>query len=108
MFQYRMLPDHSPSRDGLVSLNHLFEDTNKFRTISRHADLFLLTGCHQAPSPLHSLDYGINPYPETPSGYWNYIMPELEHLERKWIEVRDKAADAELAPAGSPKTKETR
>lgn len=42
--------------------------------------------------------------PDIPSGYWNYITPELEHLERKWIEERDKTADANSASAAGPKT----
>jgi DNA-binding Lrp family transcriptional regulator len=46
--------------------------------------------------------------PEIPSGYWNYIMPELEHLEKKWIEERDKAADAKTASAVGLKSTETR
>ena len=45
--------------------------------------------------------------PEIPSGYWNYIMPEVEHLEKKWIEERDKAAGARLSSPGGPKTTDT-
>jgi hypothetical protein len=40
--------------------------------------------------------------------YWNYIMPEMEHLEKKWIEERDKAADAKPASAVGLKNTETR
>jgi hypothetical protein len=42
--------------------------------------------------------------PEIPSGYWNYVMPELEHLEKKWIGQSNPAADVKPAPAAGPKT----
>lgn len=45
---------------------------------------------------------------EVPTGYWNYVMPELEHLEKKWIARSNPAADAEDASAAGPKNKETR
>lgn len=38
--------------------------------------------------------------PEVPAGYWSYIMPELEHLERKWHKKQLLVADAKIAPAG--------
>ena len=41
--------------------------------------------------------------PDIPSGYWNYIMPELEHLEKKWVVERNKAGDAKLASAAGAK-----
>lgn len=46
--------------------------------------------------------------PGIPSGYWNYVMPEMEHLEKKWIEERDKAAGAKVTPTSRPKSLETR
>jgi hypothetical protein len=46
--------------------------------------------------------------PEVPAGYWSYIMPELENLERKWHAKQILVADADIAPAGRPKSKETR
>jgi hypothetical protein len=46
--------------------------------------------------------------PELPAGYWSYIMPELEHLERKWHAKQILVADADIASAGRPKSKETR
>jgi hypothetical protein len=46
--------------------------------------------------------------PDVPSGYWNYIMPEMEHLEKKWIEKRDKAAGATSTSAAGSKNTETR
>jgi hypothetical protein len=46
--------------------------------------------------------------PGIPSGYWNYVMPEMEHLEKKWIEERDKAAGAKGASTNRPKSLETR
>lgn len=46
--------------------------------------------------------------PGLPAGYWSYIMPELEHLERKWQAKQSLVANAEDAPAGGPKIKETR
>lgn len=45
---------------------------------------------------------------EVPTGYWNYVMPELEHLEKKWIAQSTRAADAKPASAARPKTEETR
>jgi len=45
---------------------------------------------------------------ETPAGYWSYVMPELKHLETKWLSKVKDAADAKLALASAPKTKETR
>jgi biotin operon repressor len=44
---------------------------------------------------------------ETPSGYWDYVMPELERLEKKWL-ASNEAAHADLASAGGPKNQETR
>jgi len=35
-------------------------------------------------------------------------MPELEHLEKKWIAQSKQAADATSAPAAEPENKETR
>ncbi|GGH10575.1 hypothetical protein GCM10011586_28990 [Silvibacterium dinghuense] len=53
--------------------------------------------------------------PEIPSGYWTYIVPELDHLEKKWIEeekkwIEEKAkgAGANAATASRPKSRETR
>jgi hypothetical protein len=46
--------------------------------------------------------------PELPAGYWSYIMPELEHLERKWHAKQFLVADADVAPAAGPKKEETR
>ena len=46
--------------------------------------------------------------PEIPTGYWNYIMPELEHLEEKWIAQSKGSADATIAPPNEPKSEETR
>jgi hypothetical protein len=46
--------------------------------------------------------------PGLPAGYWSYIMPELEHLEKKWCAKQSQVADAEIAPAGGPKSEETR
>ena len=46
--------------------------------------------------------------PEIPTGYWEYVMPELLHLEKKWTEMKKKAADAESASADGPKDEETR
>ncbi len=42
--------------------------------------------------------------PGIPSGYWNYIMPEMEHLEKKWMEERDKVAGAKVIPTSPPKS----
>jgi hypothetical protein len=44
---------------------------------------------------------------ETPAGYWNYLKPELEHLEAKWIS-REKLAGANIASAAVLKSEETR
>jgi hypothetical protein len=41
--------------------------------------------------------------PGLPAGYWSYIMPELEHLERKWQVKQAMVANAEVAPATGPK-----
>lgn len=46
--------------------------------------------------------------PGLPAGYWSYIMPELEHLERKWQAKQFSVANAEVASAAGPKSKETR
>lgn len=46
--------------------------------------------------------------PDLPAGYWSYIMPELEHLEKKWLARRKPAADAEVASAAGPNCQETR
>lgn len=46
--------------------------------------------------------------PEVPVGYWSYVMPELEHLGKKWIAQSNPAADAKTALATAPKNKETR
>ncbi len=46
--------------------------------------------------------------PETQSGYWDYITPELEHLEKKWIEEQAKVAGANTASTSRPKSAETR
>lgn len=46
--------------------------------------------------------------PEIPSGYWNYITPELEHLEKKWTEEQAKVAGANAASASRLKSTETR
>lgn len=46
--------------------------------------------------------------PEIPSGYWNYITPELERLEKKWIEEQAKVAGADTASTSRPKSTETR
>lgn len=46
--------------------------------------------------------------PEVPGGYWSYVMPELEHLEKKWIAQSKQAADAKTAPAAGPENLETR
>jgi hypothetical protein len=46
--------------------------------------------------------------PEVPGGYWSYVMPELEHLEKTWIAQSIQAADAKLAQAAGPKNLETR
>ena len=43
---------------------------------------------------------------ETPAGYWDYLKPELEHLEAKWI-VREKAAGANIASAPARNSEET-
>ena len=42
--------------------------------------------------------------PEVPCGYWDYVMPELEHLEKKWIAQSNLAADAKPAPPAGPKS----
>jgi hypothetical protein len=44
---------------------------------------------------------------ETPAGYWDYLKPELEHIEAKWIE-REKLAGANIASAAAQKSEETR
>ncbi|QHN03481.1 hypothetical protein FTO74_08960 [Granulicella sp. WH15] len=46
--------------------------------------------------------------PEIPSGYWSYVMPELENLERKWLTKQKETADAKHAIAAEQKNKETR
>jgi hypothetical protein len=46
--------------------------------------------------------------PEIPSGYWDYVIPQLEHLEKKWLANQDSPADAKAASAGESKNKETR
>lgn len=50
--------------------------------------------------------------PEIPLGYWNYVMPELEHLERRWLAQMNPAAgpaaEANPAPAAGPTSQETR
>ena len=46
--------------------------------------------------------------PEMPAGYWAYIMPELVHLEEKWIAQSKGSADARFAPPNGPKNEETR
>lgn len=46
--------------------------------------------------------------PEIPSGYWDYVMPELLHLEKKWAEKQNAVADANSASATGPKNEETR
>jgi hypothetical protein len=46
--------------------------------------------------------------PEVPGGYWAYVMPELEHLEKKWIAQSKQAADAKSASAAEPEDQETR
>jgi hypothetical protein len=46
--------------------------------------------------------------PEIPSGYWEYVMPELLHLEKKWAEKQNEAAGAKAASADGPKNEETR
>lgn len=46
--------------------------------------------------------------PELPTGYWSYILPELQHLEKKWQGRQLLVAHAEVAPAGGSKSKETR
>jgi hypothetical protein len=46
--------------------------------------------------------------PDFPVGYWSYIMPELEHLEKEWQARKSRVAVAEIASAGGPKCKETR
>ena len=46
--------------------------------------------------------------PEIPSGYWDYVMPELLHLERKWAEKQNAIAGAISASASGPKKEETR
>lgn len=43
-----------------------------------------------------------------PSGYGSYIMPELEHLEKKWIEEQDNVAGANSASASLQNDTETR
>jgi biotin operon repressor len=45
--------------------------------------------------------------PKIPVGYWAYVMPELENLERKWFARHNLSANATFAPASSPKNKET-
>jgi hypothetical protein len=35
-------------------------------------------------------------------------MPELEHLEKKWLKTQDETADAKSASAEGNKSKETR
>ena len=42
------------------------------------------------------------------AGYWDYLVPELEHLEKKWCAKQFLVADAEVASAAGPKCKETR
>jgi hypothetical protein len=44
---------------------------------------------------------------ETPTGYWDYLKPELEHLEAKWIR-RERLASANIASAELQKSEETR
>jgi hypothetical protein len=46
--------------------------------------------------------------PEIPSGYWDYVTPELLHLEKKWAEKQNAVAGAKPASAPGPKTEETR
>jgi hypothetical protein len=43
-----------------------------------------------------------------PSGCWNYVMPEMEYLEKIWIEERDKAAGATFTSTDGPKSPEMR
>jgi hypothetical protein len=45
---------------------------------------------------------------EIPSGYWDYVMPALERLERKWLVKQNPDADAKSTPASGPKDQETR
>jgi hypothetical protein len=46
--------------------------------------------------------------PKIPSGYWNYVMPELQNLETKWLKKQAETAGAKCATAARPKIKETR
>jgi hypothetical protein len=46
--------------------------------------------------------------PKIPSGYWSYVMPELQKLEKKWLKKQEKTADAKRATAADRKIKETR
>lgn len=46
--------------------------------------------------------------PEIPSGYWDYVMPELLHLEKKWAQMQSTVADAYSASAAGLKNEETR
>jgi hypothetical protein len=41
--------------------------------------------------------------PEIPAGYWDYVMPELLHLEKKWAEKRNEVAGVKAASAVGPK-----
>lgn len=43
---------------------------------------------------------------ETPAGYWDYLKPELEHLETKW-RGREKFAGANIASAAAQESEET-
>jgi hypothetical protein len=44
---------------------------------------------------------------DTPSGYWDYLMPQLKRLETKWI-AKEKSAGATNASAKSKEAKKTR
>ena len=46
--------------------------------------------------------------PEIPAGYWDYILPELGYLEKKWLVKVNSTADAKCAFASGLKNKETR
>jgi hypothetical protein len=46
--------------------------------------------------------------PKITSGYWSYVMPELQKLEKKWLKKQKETTDAKRATATRPKIKKTR